>query len=128
LGDVELAAEMRRYNHRWGLIVALERQMMRTLSLPPYVASRWLASTETDFTFVSGQVIHSLEELSKVLKEVSDDTIAFHRERTPNDISKWVMDIIGYYKVAELIEESGNRMQMVHFLDDHIQMLKDAVS
>jgi len=127
LGDHDLAVEMRRYNHRWGLIVALERQMMRTLSLPPYVAKRWLSHVDIDFTFSSGQVVHSLEEVSSVLKEVSDETIAFHRERTPNDLSKWIMDIIGDYQVAELLEEAGNRMQMVHFLDDHLAMLKEAI-
>lgn len=128
LGDKDLATEMRHYDHRWGLIVALERQMMRSLSLPPYVAKRWLSASDIPFTFVSGQVIHSIEDLSKTLKEVSDDTVLFHRERVPNDISKWMMDIIGDYQLSELLEEANNRMQMIHFLDDHLQMLHEAVA
>lgn len=128
IGDSDLANEMRHYNHRWGLIVALERQMMRSLSLPAYVAKRWLASTNIPFTFVSGKIVHSIEELSKTLKEESDDTISFHRERVPNDISKWMMDIIGDYQLSELLEEANNRMQMIHFLDDHLQMLSDAAA
>jgi len=127
IGDVELAEAMRHYNHRWGLIVALERQMMRTLSLPDYVATRWLKKAELPFTFSSGQTVWSLEELGRVLSEISDETISFHRERVPNDISKWMMDIVGDYQLAELLEEASNRMQMVHFLEDHVEMLKDAI-
>jgi hypothetical protein len=126
LGDNELADDLRHYDHRWGLIVSLERHMMRSLSLPSYVAKRWLKPAEISFTFVSGQLFKSLEELLSMLKEVSDDTIAFHRERVPNDISKWMMDIIGDYQLAELIEESSNRIQMIHFVEDHIEMLKEA--
>lgn len=124
--DEELANELNRYSHRWGLIVALERQMMRTLSLPNYVAKRWLESTQYSFTFVSGEKANSLEELVNVLKQVSDETVAFHRERVPNDISKWIMDIIGDYQLAELLEEATSRMHMIHFAEDHIDMLKEA--
>jgi len=126
LGDKELAEDMRRYDHRWGLIVSLERHMMRTLSLPSYVAKRWLSETSISFTFVSGQQVNSLESLIRVLKEVDDATVSFHRERSPNDISKWMMDIIGDYQLAELLEEAQNRLQMIHFAEDHLEMIKEA--
>ncbi len=126
IGDHELAAEMRHYNHRWGLIVAVERSMMRALSLPAYVAKRWLKASDIPFTFVSGQTIHSLIELSKTMNDISDETVAFHRERVPNDISKWIMDIIGDYQLAELLEEATNRTQMIHFIEDHVAMLTEA--
>jgi hypothetical protein len=128
IGDHDLASDMRRYNHRWGLIVAVERRMMRTLSLPDYVAKRWLKTSEIPFTFVSGQTIHSIQDLAKVMSEISDETVTFHRERVPNDISKWIMDIIGDYQLAELLEEATNRTQMIHFLEDHIGMLTEAIA
>lgn len=126
VGNEPLAKEFKTIRHRWGAIVALERHMMRSLSLPDYVAKRWLASQPISFTFVSGEEAHSLEDIARLLSELSDETIAFHRERTPNDISKWIMDIIGDYQAAELLEEATNRMQMHHFLTDHIEMVKEA--
>lgn len=126
--DEELAAELQKTQHRWGMIVALERHMMRSLSLPDYVAKRWLSVTDIKFSFVSGQTVDSLQSLAEVMKQVSDDTINFHRERVPNDISKWIMDIIGDYQVAELLEEASNRTQMLHFLEDHIAMLTEAAT
>jgi hypothetical protein len=126
IGDAGLAEDMRRYNHRWGLIVALERHLMRTLSMPPYVAHRWLDKAQFPFTFVSGETIQSLDELNHTLQKISDETVVFHRERVPNDISKWIMDVVGDYQLAEMLEEATNRLQMIHFLEDHLDMLREA--
>jgi hypothetical protein len=126
VGDVDLADEMKKYNHRWGLIVALERQMMRTLELPDFVAKRWLQKAENGFTFVSGEKVSSVEELRDALEKVSDDTIAFHCERFPNDMAVWVIDIIGDYELAELLNEATSRQQMQRFVADHVEMLRDA--
>lgn len=126
--DEQLASALEKTQHRWGMIVALERHMMRSLSLPDYVARRWLATTNIPFYFVSGQQANSLQTLADVISQVSDETISFHRERVPNDISKWIMDIIGDYQIAELLEEASNRTQMLHFLEDHIVMLTEAAN
>lgn len=126
VGDKELAAELEKYNHRWGLIVSLERQLMRTLNLPQYLAERWLAPVSMPFTFVSGQKVSSLYELRDALGEVNDDTVAFHQERDPNDISVWVSDIVGDYELGDLLDEAASRIQMQRFVSDHIEMLQEA--
>ena len=126
VGDKDLAKELKKYNHRWGLIVALERQMMRTLNLPSYLAKRYLSTTDLPFTFVSGESAASLPELLKTLEKVSDETVQFHFERTPNDLSTWVIDVIGDSSLAEIFAECSNRTQMIRYLKDHIDMLKDA--
>lgn len=126
VGDDELADELVKYNHRWGIIVALERQMMRTLNLPHYLATRWLAPVENVFTFSSGQQVASLYELREVLNQVDDGTVAFHQERSPNDISVWVSDIIGDYELGDLLDEANSRVQMQRFVADHIEMLEEA--
>jgi len=124
--DRELAQEFRKYQHRWGLIVALERQMMRTLELPAYVAARWLLEGDSEFVFVSGEKVRSVYELKETLTKVSDETIAFHCERHPNDVAVWVADVIGDYELADLLEEAVNRTQMQRFVEDHVVMLEDA--
>jgi hypothetical protein len=127
LGDVELAGEMHKYSHRWGMIVSLERQLMRTLSLPHYVAKRWLAATNRPFVFVSGEQAGSLSELANALNKVGDDVVAFHNERVPNDIVVWIMDIVGDYELAEMLSDVNNRQQMARIVEDHVAMLKEAV-
>lgn len=126
VGDFDLAEEMRKYQHRWGLIVAMERQLMRSVSLPDYVAKRWLSKAYAPFTFVSGENVSSLEELASVLLKVSDDVVSFHSERNPNDISVWVADVIGDYELADMLEDASSRSQMQRFVEDHIAELKEA--
>jgi len=126
VGDKELADELKKYNHRWGLIVALERQLMRTLNLPHYLAKRWLQASQNPFTFSSGEVVDSLSQLRDTLNAVSDDVISFHRERKPNDISVWVSDIIGDYELGDLLDEASSRVQMHRFVADHVEMLEEA--
>jgi hypothetical protein len=127
VGDQELAQAFRSQNHRWGMIVTLERQMMRTLNLPPYVVSRWLSALAVPFTFVSGETVHSLTELKQALTSVSDDTVAFHLERYPNDLAQWVQDAAGDYELADLLTECTTRIQMANYTADHLEMLADAV-
>lgn len=126
VGDTDLAAELKKYNHRWGLIVALERQMMRTQNLPSYLAQRWLAQTDHVFNFSSGQSVSSLYELRDTLEHVDDQVIAFHKERDPNDISVWVSDIVGDYELGDLVNEANSKIQMQRFVADHIEMLEEA--
>lgn len=126
--DENLAKELRKTTVRWGLIVALERQMMRTVNLPYYVADRWLTKVEYPFYFVDGKKAESLKELKKCLETVSDETVFFHLEREPNDIAKWVDDVIGDYQLAAVLAESTNRLQMLTFVEDHLVMLEEALS
>lgn len=126
LKDQELAVVLREYNHRWGLIVALERQQMRTLNLPSHAAKYWLRSVKYPFTFVSNEEVDTLQNLEKVLEKVDDDSVAFHMERQPNDVAMWVLNVVGDYELAELLEESINRSQMHRNVSDHIQKLVDA--
>ena len=125
--DTDLTKALRKHTNRWGLIVALERQMMRTLNLPPYVAKRWLSPSPSQINFNSGESAFSLEELASVLEQISDETVEYHQERVPNDISQWVLFNIGDFQLSDLLEEASNRSQMHRFTVDHIAMLKDAL-
>lgn len=126
VGDKEMADEMRKYKHRWGMIVALERQMMRTVDLPDFVAKRWTAKVDNGFTFMSGEVVNSLAELASAFGKITDETVAFHCERHPNDMAVWVLDIIGDYVLAEMLTEATSRLQMQRNVEDHLEMLAEA--
>lgn len=126
VGDHELADVLADSKHRWGMVVALERHMMRTLNLPHYVAQRWLSSSRYGFSFASGEQVSSLEELAEKLNQVSDEVVSFHCERTPNDVAKWVNDVVGDYELAEMLEEASSREQMQRYVADHVAMLVEA--
>ena len=126
--DKDLADELRKTTSRWGLIVALERQMMRTVNLPYYAAARWLKKVELPFYFFDGKQAASIEELKAALEKVDDQVVNFHLEREPNDIAKWVEDVIGDYQLAAVLTESTSRQQMIVFIEDHLVMLREALS
>jgi hypothetical protein len=126
IADHELAKILWGQSHRWGMLVALERHLMRTLNLPDYVAIRWLGTFEQPFIFASGESVCSLEGLKDALNRVSDETVAFHFTRSPNDLSAWVSEAVGDQDLADLLDECTNRQQMITYLSDHIEMLKDA--
>jgi len=124
--DKELADTLREKKHRGGRIVNLEREMMGTLNLPDYVARNWLEGAYKEFSLSNGESVKGLEDLAGVLGAVSDEAVKFHLERVPNDIARWVLEVVGDYLLAELIEESSNRGQMQRFVSDHVEMLKEA--
>lgn len=124
--DSELAEKLLEQTHRWGMIVALERQMMRTLDLPAYLANRWLREVEQKFTFLSGEEAGSLEELAHAIGKVESDVIGYHGERQPGDIAVWVHDIVGDYELAEMMDETVGKLQLQQFVEDRLVMLEDA--
>ena len=124
--DTDLADQMKNQHHRWGMIVTLERQQMRTLNLPPHVANYWLRQVDNPFTFVNGDTANSIAQLASVLGKIDDESIDFHLEREPNDIAIWIENVLGDYELSELVEESSNRAQMLHFVEDHLVKLRES--
>ncbi len=128
IGDKDLADVLKAQTHRWGMVVALERQQMRTLNFPPYLAKRWLKTAISPFIFSNGQQAHTLQELADALNSVPDDVIDFHFQRVPNDIAAWVAESVGDYELAEMLAEAANRIQLHQLVADRVVMLQDAVS
>ncbi len=124
VGDDELAKILREQTQRWGLVVALERKMMRSLNLPDYVVKRWLREVEKPFEFVSGERIKSLDDLRDVISGISEDSLKFHYQRYPNDLSFWIADIVGDYYLAESLEEINSKELMIKIVEDHMKMLE----
>lgn len=124
VGDEELAELLEKQTQRWGLVVSLERKMMRSLNLPDYVAKRWLKEVDKSFEFVSGEKIKSLNDLRIVIDSISEDSLKFHYQRHPNDLSFWMADIVGDYYLAESLEEVNSKDLMMKVIEDHMEMLE----
>lgn len=61
-----------------------------------------LKSVQGDLAFFSrdGRVIHSLNELSEALPDISDDNYLYHANHGNNDFSNWIRDVFGDKKLA----------------------------
>lgn len=128
IGDSQLAQVLAGTNQRWGMVVALERQMMRTLNLPDYVARRWLALTPYPFKFATGQEVACLTDLQKEMPSILESVVSFHYERYPNDLSTWLADSIGDYYLADSLIETTGKEQIMTVINDHLIMLTEAVA
>lgn len=126
VGDLDLAKLFRSSSNRWGMIVNLERHMMRLLYVPRYVAQRWLSPGEYSFYLASGRHIWSLYELRDALRGVDDASIQVHLVHEPNDFVAWINQGIGDYLLADLLTGVKNKDQLLMRLSDHIVMLEDA--
>jgi hypothetical protein len=127
VGNRRLAQALVDQHNRWGLIVTLERQQMRTLNLPDHIARYWLRQVSVPFTFTNGATVDSLTTLKDSLQNTDESVIDFHLERVPNDISSWVGNSVGDFELAELLEESSNGPQMYRFTEDHLAKLQEVI-
>lgn len=128
IGDISLASLLAPISQRWGMVVALERHMMRTVNLPSYVAGRWLKNVSQSFRFVSGEEIVNLTELQSVMHTIADDVLSFHYARFPNDLSAWLSDVVGDYYLSDSLVEASHKDQIQTIVDDHLSMLLEAQS
>lgn len=126
VGDVNLAQLLLAQTTRWGMIVNLERHMMRTLYIPRYVAHRWLAPAEYSFYLSSGRHIWSLYELRDAVSQIDDKKLHVHLQHDPNDFVTWINQGIGDYLLADLLSGIKNKDQLLMRLSDHLIMLEDA--
>jgi hypothetical protein len=70
-------------------------------------------STDNVFYLSNGQVISSLKDLPKILKEMDDATYYYHVTDTRNDFSAWISDVFGNSKLAMSIGDIKDRSDMI---------------
>ena len=66
----------------------------------------WDAPYETSFFCGDGGVFRNLDEFSKSLEKMSQDTFSFHVNKDRNDFANWIYDIIGDIKLANDLRET----------------------
>ncbi len=128
VGDYLLAQQLRETTTRWGMIVGLERHMMRTVDLPKFVARRYLKRAHQPFIFQNGTCVYSLDELSYVLQTISEKIFKYHNDKKPSDISLWIMHIIGDAELAEIINRAASLREAQFILTDYLQKLRNIVN
>lgn len=122
----ELAHAIESQKTRWGMIVTLERQMMRTMELPHFVAVRWLGRSINPFVLRDGRQIWSVYELRDALNTTSEGVLEEHLEKVPNDFSLWVRESLGNFVLADILNEAKSVVEGRMVLSDHIGLLEEA--
>lgn len=126
INDQQLAELLRQNNTRWGMIVNLERHMMRSLYLPHYVAQRWLGPAVSSFDLADGTHINSIYELKQAFESHSDDDLKPYFQKIPSDFVLWAEGSLGDYILADLLSTAHNREQAITIIGDHLSMLEEA--
>ncbi len=68
-------------------------------------------------------VMSDLNELSKSLYSMSDDTYRFHANEMKNDFSNWINDVIGDRELANNLRKAKDRTHAAKIVSDRISFL-----
>jgi hypothetical protein len=90
------------------------------------IAGQMLADVpqEKQFWCSDGRAFKNLAELAAGLKQISEETFRYHFNKTKNDFSKWVGDVIGDEQLAKDLLKSKSRAQATQAVADRITWLK----
>lgn len=126
LGDSTLAADLQARKDRWGLVAALESNMIRSLALPSYLASKWLTYSITPFNTSDGMVVNNLVEASKILENEEKNGLSEHLGQRKHDFAEWVRHSVGNYMLADMVEDADNGEKAIGVIKGHVKMLEAA--
>jgi len=90
-----------------------KREAITTPVSAKEVIKSWLADVPADKEFLShdGKILKNLEELSTALREMSDETFAYHVTPDRNDFGKWVQEVVGDYELATQLRIARTRVE-----------------
>jgi hypothetical protein len=89
-------------------------------------AARALKSVEGDRRFycTDGYIASNLEELADCLRRMSLEAFNHHVNIAKNDFSIWVRDVMGDKKLADDLQKTTDREQIVQILSRRMVWLK----
>ncbi len=71
------------------------------------------ATNENAFYCCNGQVYFNLKDLLEGLRNMSDETFAYHCNKSKNDFRNWIRDVLKDKKIARDIRWSIKRTTVV---------------
>ncbi len=100
--------------------------MARIIRVTEDMARQRLADVPEDKRFWSndGRVLKNLRELEASLKEMSDETYAYHASNSKSDFSNWIKDVIGDEKLARDLAKCDNRTKAAKAVGERIAWLQ----
>jgi len=81
-------------------------------------------SDEKSFWVNEGPVVKNLEELTAALRKMKKNVFEHHVDKTKNDFSTWVAEVIGDSALAKSIAKTKTKQTMINKLKERIAALK----
>ncbi|MDD5126944.1 MAG: hypothetical protein PHR43_02440 [Dehalococcoidales bacterium] len=82
---------------------------------------------ENSFWCHGGRTLKNLSELESGIKEMTDETFAYHANAEKNDFSNWVREVIGDGKLATDLSRARNRTEAARLVTGRIAFLKGKI-
>jgi choline kinase len=79
------------------------------------------APAECCFWINNGPIVGNLLDLYEALAYMSDEQFTYHTERTGNDFTIWISDIIGEPTLAKKVSRAKTREQMRTAIRSHLK-------
>lgn len=91
-------------------------------------AARYLARVpeENVFRCNDGCVMADMKELAQELREMSEETYAYHANEAKNDFRNWIKDIIGDNELANNLGKAMDRAEAAKYVADRVAFLSRA--
>lgn len=67
-----------------------------------------------------GNVFADLNELARGLRDMSDETFAYHSNSEKHDFGNWVRDIIGDGQLADELANASSRLEAAFYIETRL--------
>jgi hypothetical protein len=103
--------------------------MVKIVKISKEEAKRRLGDVPADKRFWchDGKNIKNLKELREALIGMSDETFHYHSGEGRNDFSKWIREVVGDDKLAEVLSKAKSRMQASQAVAERIYFLEHKI-
>lgn len=78
------------------------------------------ATTENAFYCCNGQIYFNLKDLCEGLRNMSDETFAYHCNKYKNDFRNWIRDVLKDKKTARDIRWSVKRTTTLRKIENNL--------
>jgi hypothetical protein len=95
----------------------------------PAAGQRLLQDVKPEFYFhvKSGQVVHSAQELERVVRVMGDSDFCHHVNDNKNDFSRWINDVYGDYVLAHLLDLQKDKNYVAQTLQKALRKARRSV-
>jgi len=90
------------------------------------IAETWLGQVPQgkEFWCQNGQVFNSLPQLGMALRNMDQQTFLHHCNKSKNDFSNWVRDVIGDDRLALELLKKNTQAKAAKVIEDRVSSLR----
>ncbi len=82
------------------------------------------SAPESCFWLCDGQILKSMEDLSRALKSMNDDVFRYHVNEAKNDFANWIRNILKDQELANNMSKVRDRSRAASIVESRLSSLK----